>query len=141
MERKALEGCKAMVDLQLCDDNNSIKDEVMLVQVMTVDIPQSRPISESTINSFMSSTTFLVFQSEVIAQIRKEFVNNRQVTTIATIGPHLLSWKQTSLQSDSVDGLVIAASSREGAMDPNNVASVDADSDFVSDTRLSVLVV
>ena len=57
MERKAQEGCKAMVDLQLCDDNNNLKDEVMLVQVMTVDIPQSRPISESTINSFMSSKT------------------------------------------------------------------------------------
>jgi hypothetical protein len=46
-----------MMHLQLREDNDSIENEVMLVQIMAVDIPKSRPICESAVNGFMPCPT------------------------------------------------------------------------------------
>jgi hypothetical protein len=73
---EGLEGHKAMMHLLLCDNIESVKDSVMLVQVVAVDIPNSRPISESAIHCFMHCTAFFVFQPEVLVQIKEKLMGS-----------------------------------------------------------------
>jgi len=57
MLREALEWYESMELLYWCEDCNSTNDEVVFIEIMTINISQSRPISETSFNRYMSCST------------------------------------------------------------------------------------
>jgi hypothetical protein len=57
---EALEWCESMELLSLSEVCNSTKDKVVFVLIMAINISQSEPISESTVDGILSSSTSFI---------------------------------------------------------------------------------
>jgi hypothetical protein len=57
MLREALEWCESMELLYWCEDCNNTKDEAVFIEIMTINISQSRPTSETSFSRYMSCST------------------------------------------------------------------------------------
>jgi hypothetical protein len=108
---------------------------------MAINVSQSRPISEFTIDSFMSCSTSSHLFLQLTIPARQKSVQDRWVSSIPSITPGLPSLLKKPLQSKTVNSPFIMTTAWKWTMDPDNMTGVDASGNFIPDTGRSDIIV